>query len=214
MAKGKFIKYSEKELKWICEHKQMPRRDAHFKFTQLFNRPDVSLINYNALCKRNGWLTGRTGRYELGALAWNKGGKMPFHPNTAKTQFKPGRTPHNTRYEGHERTSKDGYIEISVRVKKPQTGFNRRYVLKHRWEWEKAHGPLPAGMCLKCLDGDKANTAPANWQAIPRALLPRLNSKYGRNYDNSDQSVKPIIMATARLEHSTRELKKQQALKA
>jgi hypothetical protein len=36
-------------------------------------------------------------------------------------------------------------------------------------------------MALKCLDGNKQNTDPSNWEAVPRALLPRLagGNRYG-----------------------------------
>ena len=66
----------------------------------------------------------------------------------------------------HERTSKDGYVEISVDQVNPHTGYERRFVHKHRHLWEQANGPLPDGMCLKCLDGDKTNTAPLNLSLI------------------------------------------------
>jgi hypothetical protein len=62
-------------------------------------------------------------------------------------------------------------------------------------------------MCLKCL-GEKSNTDPSNWMLIPRGLLPRLNGKSGRNYDAAPAELKPIIMATAQLEHKGRELQK------
>jgi len=104
--------------------------------------------------------------------------------------------------------SKDGYVEISVDQVNPHTGYGRRFVHKHRHLWELANGPLPEGMCLKCLDGDKSNTDPSNWEAIPRALLPRLNGRFGRGYDTADPEVKPTIMAIAKLEHKAREAKK------
>ncbi|MDO6503117.1 HNH endonuclease, partial [Shimia thalassica] len=68
--------------------------------------------------------------------------------------------------------------------------------------------PLPTGMCLKALDGDKTNTDPSNWKMIPRALLPRLNGRFGRDYENAAPEVKPLILATAHLEHAAREAKK------
>jgi hypothetical protein len=44
------------------------------------------------------------------------------------------------------------------------------YVPKHRWLWEHAHGPIPAGMTLKC-KGSRLDTDPANWELVPRALI-------------------------------------------
>lgn len=202
--KGRRIPYSEAELAWIEAHARDDRRQAHAAFCRRFGRADVSLANYNALCKRRGWLTGRTGRYEPGHAPQNKGQRMPFNPNSARTQFNAGQRPHNTKFAEHERVSKDGYVEISIPERNPHTGFERRYVLKHRHLWEKANGPVPDGHCLKCLDGDKTNTDPANWILVPRGLLPRLNGRFGRNYDTAPAELKPLILEIARLEHAAR----------
>jgi hypothetical protein len=64
---------------------------------------------------------------------------------------------------------------------------------------------VPGGYALKCLDGNKLNTDPGNWEAVPRALLPRLNGKSGRNYDRAPDELKPTIMAVAKLEQRVRE---------
>ena len=199
------IPYSTEELSWIEERKEMPRRELHAEFCATFDRSDVSFNNFNNLCKRKGWLTGRDGRIKPGSVPPNKGRKMPFNPNSARTQFKKGHQPHNTKYLGHERVNSQGYVEISVDEKNPHTGFERRYVQKHRWLWEKLHGPVPEGMTLKCLDGDKTNTDPGNWEAIPRAMLPRLNGIYGRGYDDAPAELKPSIMAITKIEHKARE---------
>ncbi|MCF6271597.1 MAG: HNH endonuclease [Rhodobacteraceae bacterium] len=205
--KGRALSYSAKELAWIEAHKTQLRRTAHTEFCQAFKRSDISFSNYNSLCKRKGWVTGRTGCYAPGSVPENKGKKMPFNANSARTQFKKGQLPHNTKHLGHERITKDGYVEISVAEKNPHTGYERRHVQKHRWLWEKANGPVPIGMVLKCLDGDKTNTALANWEAIPRAMLPRLNGRWSLGYDKAEANVKPVIMAAAKLEQKARELK-------
>lgn len=206
--KGRATAYSSQELDWIKANSTRTRREAHADFQCLFDRHDVRLSNFNALCKRKGWMTGRTGRYEKGAVPMNKGQKMPFNPNSARTQFKKGQEPHNTRYLGHRRTTRDGYVEVSVAETNPHTGYNRRYVQEHRYRWEKTNGPVPDGHVLKCLDGDKTNTDPANWKCIPRALLPRLNGRFGRGYDDTDPELKPTIMAVVELEHAARKASK------
>ncbi|TGS75558.1 HNH endonuclease, partial [Mesorhizobium sp. M3A.F.Ca.ET.175.01.1.1] len=63
----------------------------------------------------------------------------------------------------------------------------------------------PAGDALKCLDGDRRNTDPSNWRAIPRALLARLAGRYGRGYDAAPSALKPTILPIAELEHAARE---------
>src|SRR5690606_35095265 len=163
-----------------------------------------------------GWKTGRTGQFEKGQEPPNKGKRCPEgkggrHPNARRTQFKKGQLPHNAQYLGHERVSKDGYVEISVAETNPHTGYSRRYVLKHRHEWEKVNGPIPEGHALKCLDGNKQNTDPSNWKLITRGVLARLNGGRFRQslaYDDAEPEVKPAVMALAELKHELYERRK------
>ena len=82
---------------------------------------------------------------------------------TAATQFKPGQRVHNEKYDGYERLSKDGYIE--VRVKKG------KFVSKHRLLWEKNHGPIPKGFNVVFKDGDRSNIKLDNLEMISDAAL-------------------------------------------
>lgn len=202
--KGRTIHYSDEELAWIKARKEWPRQKLHSEFCVRFGRTDVAFHNLKSLCGRNGWLTGRTGQYVPGQVSVNKGKTMPYNANSAKTWFKKGRAPHNTKFLGHERISKDGYVEVSVQETNPHTGFGRRYVLKHRHLWEQVNGPIPSCMCLKCLGSDRTNTDPTNWEMIPRAMLPRLNGRHSLSYDDAADEVKPTVMAIAKLEHLTR----------
>ena len=207
--KGRRIQYSKTELRWLEENCTLPIGDYHRAFCARFDRKDVSADQLHSLRKRKDWRTGRTGRFAKGAVPINKGKKCApgmggRHPNARKTQFKKGQLPANTKFLGHERVNSEGYVEISIDQVNPHTGFERRYVHKHRWLWEQANGPVPEGMVLKCL-GDKLNTDPANWELISRSLLPRLNGRFGRGYDQAPAEVKPTIMAVAKLEHQIRE---------
>jgi hypothetical protein len=215
--KGHWITYSAAELAFVEANRTLVIGDLHSAFCAEFRRDDVSAANLHALRKRKGWLTGRTGCFVKGQVPPNKGmpcppGKGGRHPNARKTQFRKGQLPHNTNYAGHERVSKDGYVEISVDETNPHTGFERRYVLKHRWLWEQANGPVPDGMALKCL-GERVNTDPSNWALVPRALLPRLNGRFGRGYDAAPAELKPTIMAVAKLEHTARQKRKREPAK-
>jgi hypothetical protein len=130
---------------------------------------------------------------------------MPYNENSARTRFQERRATGQHKYAGHERINKDGYVEISIYETNPHTGFERRYVHKHRWLWEKQHGPIPRDMVLKC-KGDKRNADPSNWELIPRSMLPRLNGRWtGVAYDEAPNELKPTIMAVAKLEHGIRE---------
>jgi hypothetical protein len=196
------IPYSRKELAWIEKNAIVPRRLLHELFCGRFNRMDVSIENFRGLCKRKGFKTGRDGRFTPGTIPPNKGKKMPYNANTASTQFKKGHLPHNTKYLGHERISREGYSEISVAETNPHTWFERRYVLKHKYLWEQKHGPVPQGMCLKALDGNRLNTDPANWELIPRAMLPLMNGFRGPNYQAADPEIRPVILALTKLRHA------------
>lgn len=197
---GRHIKFSADEIAWLRDNCTIKIRDYHRSFCAEFDRKDRSAVALHALRKRKGWKTGRDGRFNQGSVPWSKGKKIGNNPGSARTQFKAGQLPHNTKYAGHERVASHGYIEISVEQVNPHTGFERRYVLKHRWLWEQAHGPIPDGMVLKC-KGDHRNTDPSNWELVPRGLLPRLNGKSGRGYDEAPPELKATIMAVAKLEH-------------
>lgn len=207
--KGRAIAYSSTELAFIEKYREWPRKRVFEAFCREFDRYDVSFGAFTGLCKRKGWMTGRTGRFNPGAVPANKGKKMPFNENSARTQFKRGQLPHNTKYLGHERVSKDGYVEISVAETNPHTGFERRYVLKHKHLWEQVNGPVPEGMFLKCLDSNRQNTDPSNWELMPRATLPYLTGFRGIDYDAAEPELKPAILSVAKLKHKIRSSKSQ-----
>ncbi len=212
--KGRWVVYSAAELVWLEENRLLPISDYHAAFVAAFGRPDVTAMQLHALRKRKGWKTGRTGQFSKGMAPMNKGQTCPEgtggrHPNARKTQFRKGGLPHNTRFIGAERIDSDGYVWLSVAERNPHTGADRRFVLKHRWLWEQQNGPLPKGHALKCLDGDRSNTAPENWLAIPRSMLPRLNGRWtGLGYDEAPEELKPVLLTAARLNHAARQARK------
>lgn len=209
MTKGRAIDYMPEELAWVEAHKDWPRAQLHSAFCFYFDRQDVSQDSLKALCHRNGWMTGRTGRIEKGAVPHNKGKPMPYNANSAATRFKKGQRPANKQFVGYERIDRrEGYVMLCVAEPNPWTGAPTHMVHKHRWLWERANGQVPEGHRLKCLDGDKTNTDPANWACIPKALAPRLNGRFGRGYDTAPAEIKPLILATAQLEHAAREARK------
>jgi hypothetical protein len=202
-VKGHPIRYSSEEMAWLEANRLLVISDYAAAFAERFGRA-IAPHALHALRKRKGWRTGRTGCFEKGSTPHNKGKPHPTRGRAAETQFKKGQEPHNTRWLGHERVSRDGYVEISVAQTNPHTGYNRRYVLKHRWLWEQKNGPVPAGHALKCLDGNRQNCDPSNWVAISRKALPRLAGKVGRYkrclaYDDASPEVRPALLAVAKL---------------
>lgn len=207
--KGRRIHYSAAELAWLEANRLLPIGDYHRAFEGKFGRADVTAANLNSLRKRMGWKTGRSGRFEKGQASWNKGKPHPARGRSASTQFNPGvrrgKAAEIYKPIGSERMSKDGYLVRKVNDGMP---MQARWRAVHLIRWEAIHGPLPKGMCLKSLDGDKANTDPSNWTMLPRAILPRLNGRFGRKYDGAPAELKPVIMAIAKLEHGAREARK------
>lgn len=209
--KGRQIRYSPDELRWIEAQCHLPRRDLHAGFCKTFKRSDVKVEDIKALCSRRRWNTGRTGHFEKGSVPANKGKPCPpgtggNHPNARRTQFKPGSIPQTYRGPGYERIcDKDGYVILIVAEKNPWSGASTRLVLKHRWLWEKKNGPVPIGHVLKCRDGNKLNTDPANWELISRAVLAVLNRKHnGLDHATAPAELKPAILTIAKLKHAGR----------
>lgn len=213
--RGQRIVYSEAEMTWLEANRTMVISDYHTAFQAQFSRPDISVLNLHALRKRMGWKTGRTGQFVKGQAPMNKGvpcapGTGGRHPNARKTQFKKGNISHTYRGPGHERIdSKDGYVVVMiVEETNPWTGAKTRPVHKHVYLWEQANGPVPEGFCLKCVDSNKLNTDPSNWELIPRSILPRLNGgKASRTiaYDSAPAELKPAILAVAKIDHAIKQ---------
>ena len=272
--KGRAIRYSKAELRFIEVRRAMRRRALHAAFVEKFGRRDVTVENIKALCTNRCWTTprkrwrprddallrkrypntptadvaerlgrsplsvyqradklglrkseaylaspaacrlrrgdnvGAKHRFQKGHVPANKGLRRPgWAPGRLReTQFKKGvrQGVAVKLYKpiGTERVSKDGYLERKIHDGMP---LQSRWRPVHRIRWEEVNGPVPKGMALKCL-GDKRNTDPSNWECVPRGLLPRLNGKYGRDYDHAPAELKPTILALAKLEHASREL--------
>ncbi len=161
--KGRPIKYSADELAWIKANCTMDRREAVSIFNERFGR-DIALVNFNSLCKRKGWLTGRTGRYEKGNVPHPNA--RPKGPNSGS--FKKGNRPHNAVEVGTKVKSTDGYWK--VKVAEPDV-----WEWIHRRNWEQANGPLSEGDVVLFIDGDMDNYELDNLKLIDRATLARLN---------------------------------------
>lgn len=209
--------YSPAEIEWLRSNSTLPHAEYYRAFCELFDRGDVTSDQILGLRKREGWLTGRTGRFEKGDSPSNKGqrcapGTGGRHPNAVRTQFQKGGRPHTYRGPGHERVdSKDGYVIMIVAEPNPWTGAATRPVHKHRWLWEQANGPLPDDQILKCLDGNKENTDPSNWEPVHRGVLARLNGgphKKSLAFDEAPAELKPTVMAVAKLQHRASSLRR------
>ncbi|GLQ31641.1 HNH endonuclease signature motif containing protein [Litoribrevibacter albus] len=157
--KGRQIQYSEQELCFIKSHCTLPRRELTDRFNAQFDRA-LEVSHIAALCKRKGWLTGRTGQFVKGEASWNAGTKGVMKPNSGN--FKKGHVPQNHKPVGSERINVEGYVEI--KTQEPNV-----YELKHRVVYQEHFGAIPPGTNVSFLDGDPLNCAPDNLIAISRA---------------------------------------------
>lgn len=211
--KGRNIPYSRRELAFVKANAALPCAELHAAFCRKFARDDVSKANLVSLRKRNGWKTGRDGRFEKGLIPPNKGKFGVWAPGVEKGWFREGerRGVAVRLYKpiGTERLSKEGYLQRKVNDGFP---LQRRWRGVHLIRWEEVNGPIPDGHALKCLDGNKLNTDPSNWLLVSRSLLPRLAGGNGRKrmvaFDDAPAALKPAILAAAQLEHAVREKRK------
>ena len=122
---------------------------------EIFDRPAkaIGLKARKMGLKKSPELLQEAGRFERGHATWNAGRKgWKAGGRAPQTQFKRGHMPHNHRPVGHERVTKDGYLER--KIAEPKT-FRAVHVLV----WEAAHGPVPAGHIAVFRPGMKTTKA-------------------------------------------------------
>lgn len=141
----------------------------------------------------------RDSYYKKGNVPENKGKKQSEYMSAAAiektkaTRFKKGSIPHNTNYNGHERISRDGYIE--VRVTKGQ------YKLKHRLVWEQHNGKIPENHLIVFKDNNSLNIDINNLECISQIENMYRNSKH-----NYPKEIIPSLTLTKKIEHKLNSL--------
>lgn len=133
-------------------------------------------------------IVGKKSRFTKGREPINKGKKLKndTYKKLQPTFFKKGSKPHNTKYDGHERISVDGYIEVRVQ--------ERKYVLKHRLIYEQHYGPIPKGMIVTFRDRNPQNVVIENLELISRQEGMKRNS-----IQNYPKEVKSTIRLLSKL---------------
>jgi HNH endonuclease len=171
---------------------------------QLGLRKSAAYLASPAACRlRRGDNIGAACRFQKGHVPANKGLRRPgWAPcRMRETQFQKGHVTRRWKPIGSERLV-EGYLYTKVTDHRG-VPWTVNWKPTHVLRWQALHGrTVPQGMALKCLDGNKHNTDPSNWELVPRALLPRLNGRSGRAYDRAPAELKPTILALAKLEHA------------
>lgn len=145
---------------------------------------------------------GAASRFSANHATWNKGipGSAGNHPNTKRTQFKPGRRPEearNYRPIGTLRICKDGYLERKI-TDDQSIAPARRWVGVHRLVWEETNGPIPKGHAVVFKPGMASTDVDAITidavELISRAELMRRNTRH-----NLPPELNALISTKARL---------------
>lgn len=179
------ILYSKDECDFLRENRTMSRRELTAAFNSTFGR-SLSFGNIKSKCTREGWTTGRNGRFEKGNIPSPKSGAKG--PN--KTSFKKGNIPHNHLPIGSERVNVEGYIEI-------KTAEPRTWSLKHRVVWEKFNGPIGSDINIRFLDNNPTNCDIRNLEAVSNRLNMHLNRS---GYTDLPVEIKPVAKTIAEIE--------------
>lgn len=127
-------------------------------------------------------------RFKPGQVPANKGKtwdemgiKQEAREGTAKAWFKKGSIPANHLPVGTRTLrTKDGYIW--QKIAEPN-----RWIPAHRVIWEENHGPIPKGMCVTFLDGDRTNLRLDNLALISQKENRVLNN--GRAYQRTEDAA-------------------------
>ena len=189
--------YTEEEKEFFKEY--VPghsHKEIQEEFIKRFGW-EISVMQVKSSIKRYRLNTGRTGHWEKGQKAWNKGKPMSKeqYKKCAPTMFKKGQIPKQYRPVGSERINVDGYIEIKVSDPK-------KWKLKHRVVWEHHNGEIPKGNMIVFLDGNKLNCDISNLKMISNAELLVMN-KNGLFTGNAD--LTEIGLNVARIINKTQE---------
>lgn len=199
-GKPKLVTWEQKQ--WLIDQYQgMTQAELLQAFNTEFNRT-LGANQLRAFLKNHKIRSGRTGYFEKGQQPWNTGTKGVMKPNSGC--FKPGQEARNRRPLYSERIdTKDGFILIKVPERCPHTGRPTRFKHKHVWIWEQVHGPVPEGMCVSFIDGDKLHCELENLELVTRGEL-AIRNKLQLN--RQPEELKPAIKALAKLRVKANEL--------
>ena len=161
--------------------------------------------------------SGLTGQFEKGHKPWTKGksiNEICYKPESYARwdshHWYKGNRPYNAVPVGTETVDKYGYIK--VKVAEPNV-----WDFKHRIIYEKAYGPIPKGMLVALIDGDKTNLSPENMMLIDQHEN-GFRHRYAGMYNGDHELGKAIILNSklqSRIEEldGTREIRKEKVRK-
>jgi hypothetical protein len=176
--------YTDEELDWLrvnyriySVNELLPRFNEHFNL-------NITKDQLKNTLNRKKILSGRTGQWQKGHAAYNKGKTWDEYmspegqANSRKTWFNSTRTMNNADWNkvpvGTEHEY-DGYVYVRQNVRNEKTKAYRWWKLKHHIIWEEANGPIPEGHSIIFADGDTHNFDLDNLICVSRGELAILN---------------------------------------
>lgn len=128
-------------------------------------------------------------QFKKGQVPANKGKKMPYNANVARTQFKKGIIPPNTVPVGTEVIDKEGYLKRKVSDRK-DVPSRRNWKYVHRMVWEEHNGPVPKGSVVVFKNGDRTDIRLDNLECITMAENAKRNQvKYPPEFKRLSQMI-------------------------
>lgn len=180
--------WRDDELAFVKEYAPgHTRKEIHAEHNRRFPDRPRSFKSVVACMKNHGITNGLDGRFPpggKGSRPWNKGRKMsPEQYEKCKpTMYSKGNRPPNYKPIGTELRLSDGYIWVKV-DDQPKAKKNVNWKQKQRLIWEQHNGPIPDGMFVTFLDGNRDNFNIDNLALITRAEHARLNQSGLRSDD-------------------------------
>ena len=154
----------------------------------------------NSYYKNHDLNSGFTGRFEKGHVPPNKGRKGYHASGSEKGWFSDGHVPANKMPIGTVWKKSDGYLWRKIGE------GGRDWRQEHILVWESAHGPVPPGMLVIFLDGNRENIALDNLALISKRTNQYLNKKGLRS---SDPDVTRAMITAAQLFEAVAEKRKE-----
>lgn len=135
---------------------------------------------------------GRNHQFKKGQIPPNKGKKQSEYMSAeaivraSVSRFEEGHTPSNTKPIGHERVTKDGYVEVKTK----DVGCLNNFELKHRVVWKEHNGSIPKGYNIQFKDGNRQNCNIENLYIISRAAQVATENSIHRYPDELKKAIK------------------------
>jgi len=129
----------------------------------------LRLTQIVAYTKNHGIKSGRSGRFEKGAVSHNAGTKGLMKPNSGS--FQKGNAPHNAVAVGATTKDGDGYHKI--KIAEPNV-----WEFTHRRMYRQKHGAIASDSAVVFIDGNRDNLSIENLELIHRGEL-AVRNKFG-----------------------------------